>query len=310
MEVNLDFAYARPVVTRNWTELEVILVGCGGTGSWLAPSLARLARVILDAGAGKRVKLGFVDPDTVEAVNVPRQNFCAAEIGSNKARALALRYGGAWGVQIGAMPDRLDPSSVSLPVGETLQVLVGCVDNAEARLSIADLLKLHNGRASSGDAPATTATIATTWWLDCGNSRDCGQVLLGCASSAAELRAAFEPDTICRALPSPAVQRPELLVALPEERTEHNLSCAEQAAANAQSLMVNQNIAAIAADYMLRLLVVGDLKKFATYVDLPSGTCKSLYTTPEAVSASVGETTAMFRQNRTNGKNGKRGEVR
>jgi PRTRC genetic system ThiF family protein len=285
-ELNLDFAHARPVVTRGWTEVEIILVGCGGTGSWLAPSLARLARAMQESG--RNVKLCYIDPDTVEAVNVPRQNFCEAEIGANKARALALRYEGAWGVPIGCVAGRLDPKSIPLPDGETLQVLVGCVDNAQARRSIAEVLNLHNGRALAlGQPPGT-------WWLDCGNGLESGQVLLGCASVAAELRGAFTPDTICRALPSPAMQRPELLEPLPEERTANNLSCVEIALRNAQSLMVNQNVAAIAADYLLRLVMTGGLRKFATYIDLPSGACKSLHTTPEAVSASINEPLDIF----------------
>jgi hypothetical protein len=41
------------------------------------------------------------------------------------------------------------------------------------------------------------------------------------------------------------------------------------ALANAQSLMINQRVAAEAADYLLRLLVTGGLKKFQTFIDLP-----------------------------------------
>jgi hypothetical protein len=61
------------------------------------------------------------------------------------------------------------------------------------------------------------------------------------------------------------------------------LSCEEMALANAQSLMINQRVAAEAADYLLRLLVTGGLKKFQTFIDLPSGTTKSTYITQENI---------------------------
>ena len=103
--LDLSFLEARPVVTRTWRSLSITLVGCGGTGSWLAPAIARIARVLLDAGEpDRRVSVTFVDPDTVEQKNLARQNFCAAELGANKARALALRYGAAWGLDIKAVP--------------------------------------------------------------------------------------------------------------------------------------------------------------------------------------------------------------
>jgi hypothetical protein len=53
-------------------ELTVMLVGLGGTGSALAPSLARLAIHLRGRGVG--VKMLFVDPDVVERRNVWRQN--------------------------------------------------------------------------------------------------------------------------------------------------------------------------------------------------------------------------------------------
>ena len=81
----LDLAYvnAGPVAVPQRSKLRIALIGCGGTGSWLAPAIARLARVVSERG--QSVEVVFVDPDTVEVANVPRQNFCDAEIGRFKA---------------------------------------------------------------------------------------------------------------------------------------------------------------------------------------------------------------------------------
>ena len=205
--LDLSFIQARPIVTRSWAKLSIVLVGCGGTGSWLAPHLARVAYVL--AQEGRAVSLTFIDPDHVESKNIPRQHFSQAELGANKARALALRYGAAW-LQIVA---RAEPfKGEHLVAGgrsdKDLTLLVGCVDNAQARKAIAHALQGQNTFAGRDH-------VHSAWWLDCGNSRDGGQVLLGCASNLRELEGAFEPT--CRALPSPALQRPELLHPLPEE---------------------------------------------------------------------------------------------
>jgi PRTRC genetic system ThiF family protein len=290
LEAGLDLNYlrSRPIVPRPWQELEITLVGCGGTGSWLAPSLARLAAVCRQAG--RKVDLVFVDPDLVEAANVPRQNFCQAEVGVNKASALALRYGAAWGVQIPVVSSRFDGEQFGrMPVHQQeMQVIVGCVDNAAARRAIEEAVRAQNGPSVETGRPPST------WWLDCGNAAESGQVLLGSTKDRAYLRHAFEPETICRALPLPSVQRPELLEDAPEELPDADLSCAELAARNAQSLMVNQNIAAVAADYLLRLVMVGDLRKFATYIDLPSGAARTYYTTPEVVAEAMREPAEFF----------------
>lgn len=87
----------------------------------------------------------------------------------------------------------------------------------------------------------------------------------------------------CTALPAPTVQHPELLVPLPEEEEGSTLSCEQLAMLNAQSLMVNQRVAAEAADYLLRLTLVRDLRRFATYFDLAGGSARSKYTVPQAI---------------------------
>jgi hypothetical protein len=49
------------------------------------------------------------------------------------------------------------------------------------------------------------------------------------------------------------------------------------AMADSQGLSINQRVAAEAADYLVRMLITKDLKKYATYMDLESGTARSKY---------------------------------
>lgn len=60
----------------------IVIVGCGGTGSNLAPMLSRMLI---------RHKILLIDGDRVEARNVERQTFQEFDVGSNKARALAKK---------------------------------------------------------------------------------------------------------------------------------------------------------------------------------------------------------------------------
>ncbi|MBA3632365.1 MAG: hypothetical protein H0W58_06085, partial [Acidobacteria bacterium] len=50
-------------------------------------------------------------------------------------------------------------------------------------------------------------------------------------------------------------------------------------------LNVNQRVAVEMAEMLAELLLTQTLKRFATYFDLESGASRSVYNTPEAISA-------------------------
>lgn len=258
----LEAGRIQPLVTNN---IVLTLIGCGGTGSWLAPSLARIACVLREQD--KNVQLTFIDPDHVEDKNIPRQNFCAAEIGANKAQTLAARFSAAWGLEIHYLTEafKADTSTIRHRMDNHLEVLIGCVDNARARKAIGE--NLIRSRASS------------TWWLDCGNTESAGQVLIGNGltdDGQGYTSWQWLTDKICTRVPCPSVQIPDLLIPRPEEKTKNNLSCADIQIANAQSLAINQRVAAEATDMLLRFLS-GTLTRRATYFDLASGSARSEY---------------------------------
>jgi PRTRC genetic system ThiF family protein len=281
-QLNYDYLNAKPIVLPSYQQLEFYLIGCGGTGSWLVPSLCRIARTL--SAQGKKVNLTLIDPDLVEAKNILRQNFCDAEIGSNKAQTLAIRYSIAWSIEINAIPSRFNERILESPSfnysPSTLTLLIGCVDNAAARKSIALALK-QNQTSTRLQEPSYL------WWLDCGNHDSSGQVLLGSHVEIDPSNYQFHELGCCK-LPAPSIVHPELLKSLPEESESTNLSCAEMAIRNAQSLSINQGIASIAADYLVRL-TTGQLNRFATYFDCSSGSSSSLYTTIAAIERALGE---------------------
>lgn len=270
-QLDLSFVSAATLMMPSTDRWRFVLVGCGGTGSWLAPSVARIARVLQEAG--KETEIYFVDPDHVEEKNIPRQNFCQAEIGANKAQALAFRYSAAWGVGITALGKAFDFGQMTKVAYESITVVVGCVDNAAARQAIVKALA-----GNRADEPHRV------WWLDCGNTESAGQVLFGSAGNQKQMARAFLSRKICKSLPGPSLVAPDLLKARKEERAASKMSCAEIQLANAQSLAVNQQVAAIATDYLVRI-THGGLKRFASYFDLESGSMKSRYITQEDINS-------------------------
>jgi PRTRC genetic system ThiF family protein len=282
MELDLGYAQALPVFPFQAERIKIMLVGLGGTGSFLARHVACLIWMLRDAG--KDATLTFIDPDIVEAGNIPRQNFCPAEIGRYKAEALAERYARDFGIEIGCIPSMFSPDMVGHH-WNTLTILVGCVDNAFARATLDTTLQ-KNELITYSSSPG----VPRIWWLDMGNGLDHGQVLLGSTSHLFTLARAFAsvPLPRCSLLPSPLLQEPNLRQPRPEEQGDRRLSCAELLAANAQSMTINPAMAVEGADYLYRLLISGNLKKFATYLDLSAGTKRSLYTTPQAVANVLG----------------------
>jgi len=265
--VDMGFLNASIVQIPDWKMAHVILVGCGGIGAYAAQHIGRIMHCLYRENKG--IHLTLVDPDVVEEANIGRQLFCAAEIGQSKAEALVRRYGHAWGLNCSSYVGRYDESLI---LGADITILVGCVDNAEARKSLHETLRQNEGPLDP-----------RIWWLDAGNLYDTGRVLFGSAYGISDLKGAFMKEGQCFALPSPALQSPGLLQPQPEELPGANLSCAEMAMRNMQSLNINARIAAELSDFLTRALLTHDLKRFGCELNLAAGTSKSIYTTADEV---------------------------
>lgn len=245
----------------------ILLVGCGGTGSWVAHILAQLA--VWAKGAGIDLRLYFVDHDHVEQKNLVRQNFCPAEVGFPKAFSLAWRYTAAFGLTItpvveqfsAALLDRYRPAYS--PQG-TLTLVVGAVDNVCARRAIAEAItaKLKQSAGPGGQHKY--------FWLDAGNERFNGQIVIGNSLDPEPL---LSPLGYCIALPLPHLQEPGLL--LDRERPPVDLSCADLNLLGEQSAMINRAMATMIGLYLYRLLQSRDLCWQSSWLNLETGAIKS-----------------------------------
>ncbi len=211
----------------------VLVIGCGGTGSYVIPGLVRLL-----ATSKKQFCLTLADADTVEEKNLIRQNFIKSDIGKNKAEALARRYSSAFGVQIQYLSEFLESSdkivstllnaSVSnVKYGDKTPLIISCVDNTKSRKFIVDALN----------------ALGRGYIIDCGNEEYNGQVLLTQISSALDA-----PSGIFRT-PHMFEVFPELNERLKTDKLASELSCAQMAASSDQFGFVNLNAATIALNF-------------------------------------------------------------
>jgi len=157
---------------------------------------------------------------------------------------------------------------------------VGCVDNHDARKALHETLARNPERVAPHVLPKT-------WWLDCGNLKETGRVMLGSAYGVEQCEGSFLDKKRVISLPSPAIQFPDLLIPERADVGGRPMSCAELQMANLQSLNINAAIAVQAADFLTRLLVTHDLKRFGCAVNMHSGVVKSSYCTPDEVASEI-----------------------
>jgi len=236
----------------------VTVVGCGGTGGFVAEGLCRLLTAQAD--------LLLVDHDRVEEANLGRQNFTHDELGCFKSEALARRLSTKFRrpVAYSTLPMAMVPIS---PPG----FVIGCVDNGPARRDIADRVSRDMAWRNGG------------WWIDAGNGENYGQILVGNSPDTRDLGDSFDPEHgICWALPLPTLQRPELLLQRPPRR-----DCAQATAAGEQGPVINQAMAVLVVE-LARRLIEGTCSWMQLYLDLEAGTLSTVLATPKAVARMTG----------------------
>ncbi|MBA2681151.1 MAG: ThiF family adenylyltransferase [Ktedonobacteraceae bacterium] len=277
-----------PFVIPLGQRIGIIVVGAGGTGSWLIPHLARLVyefnRKEEHIVEKRSASLLIVDHDIVEEKNVKaRQNFCPPEIGYPKAQVLSNRMALAFAMnreEISARVASFDTSMVRQYPADSI-FLVGCVDTVSARSELARCLTFNSSRAR-------------ITYIDGGNGSDWGQIFIGNTATVDELKGCLR-DPICARLPSPALLAPSMFVVPKEEKVEATtvkLSCGDlmvdSQEGNRQSRTINNHMASLMYAYVERL-IYGSITTFATWTNLAPIDTHSSCITPQALAIALGK---------------------
>ena len=242
----------------------ITVVGCGGTGGFVAEGLCRLFQ-------GREATIVLVDHDRVEPHNLLRQNFYPGDIGQFKSKALADRLARAYRRPVGysVYPFRDEDSRPNehrypgLPAyGDSL--IIGCADNAAARRAMAECLP--------GDP--------RRWLIDAGNDTNWGQVLVGNVPEKVTLEEPPFAGETFHLTPAPTLQRPDLLTAVSTRPPD--VDCAAALDLTDQDPTINQMMASLVLQ-VVRRMVAGSCPFMGLYLDMEQGTVTPSYVTPEAV---------------------------
>ena len=142
-------------------DLSIIVVGCGGTGTFF---LKELCRALSGDEDTKVKRILIVDGDTVEKKNLLRQAFSLEDIGENKAKVFADILTDAFDLRFPvSYLDRYIETEQDLPDEHSDVLLIGCSDNGACRKVMDDYF--------------LSPKRGNVWYYDAGNSFLEGQVI-------------------------------------------------------------------------------------------------------------------------------------
>jgi PRTRC genetic system ThiF family protein len=186
-------------------KVEVSLIGCGGTGTQVLQGLARM-NLALESLGHPGLFVTTYDPDKVEEPNIGRQLFNSFDLGMNKAACMVTKvnrfYGYAWHHKVEKYSKYNNES-----------IVITCTDNVKSRKDLAKVLK----------GPGIYNHV---YWLDFGNGKKDGQVVLGEVKYTDGIRLAHIGD-----------------VGIPKKDDKETPSCSLAQALDKQDLMINPMIA-------------------------------------------------------------------
>ena len=130
----------------NITSINIVQIGCGGTGSYLVAPLSKYLRSLHKTQNYTLLQYILVDGDLVETKNIARQNFLEEDIDKNKATILANRYSDK-SFKIYPFDDYLNTNTMQPLIYDSLDIdknsltlIIGCVDTISSRRNIIELL--------------------------------------------------------------------------------------------------------------------------------------------------------------------------
>ena len=231
--------------------VKVVMLGAGGTGGYVAPYLFRLLHML-----DRPARFIICDGDLVEAKNLDRQNFVEADLGENKARVLSERYSAVLGMETEYVPNFIETLPELMPLIEPgewetddyprrkvreMVLLLGCVDNNRTRQLC------HEAFKKSIDLI----------YIDSGNGMHTGQIVCGIRSGG------YTGQVVCGVRKNGRTVRRPIGGVHPEmlkitDRFPSEVSCAEAAQADPQSIVANVTAATAVLTMVYNILTHGE----------------------------------------------------
>ncbi|WP_259065870.1 PRTRC system ThiF family protein [Mucilaginibacter sp. X4EP1] len=252
------------VLLNPYNPITVNLIGAGGTGSQFLTALGRMNHALIALNhPGLMVRV--FDDDKVEPANLGRQLFPSADLGMYKAVALVNRINLFFGTNWKAITERYNKETIQdNPDLRMAEFTISCVDTVLARFEIAELLM-------GLDKRVTYMRNRPLYWMDFGNSKDTGQVIL---STLTEIK---QPESkkfnVVDSLPLVTNEFRDLLEH--SESTDNTPSCSLADALGKQDLFINSALANLGASLLWQIFREGMLFNRGFFLNL-----KEFRTTP------------------------------
>ena len=240
--------YCHPALLESREPIRILLAGVGGTGSRVLSGLRQIHLALL-AFDRPGLEVIALDPDTVSEANLVRQAFYPADVGLSKSAILINRLNLACGLtwQAGQYPVNREVILKLQP-----QVVLSCVDSRAARAAI------HAG--------VSDRSSRVHYWMDFGNDRDTGQVILGEPLNAVNKRSRGRLRTA-----------PELFPEIADSSLgeDDGPSCSARESLERQGLFVNDGVAVLGLKLIGRLLIGGSIQFVRSHTHFVSNQVQS-----------------------------------
>lgn len=239
--------------------LTVNLIGAGGTGSRVLTALAEMNHALTAMGhAGLSVRL--FDDDIVTEANLGRQRFATCELGLKKAVVRINNINRFFGTNWKAVACQFNQQNLyRIKSAARANIFISCVDTVEARMQIAQIIKEQAAsRADNRDR--------AYYWIDYGNSRSTGQVLLSTVGQIAQPES--ERFRTVGNLPFVTEEFGGLLES--SQTADNTPSCSLPEALEKQDLFINATLAQLGSVLLWSLLRQGMTENRGVFLSLDS----------------------------------------
>lgn len=233
--------------------IRIHLIGCGGTGSQLAPRLVQLHKALRALGHPDGLKVTVWDSDSVSENNTLRQNFFEIDVGNPKSVVMTNRINIAFGMDWTARTEHFTGKCDS--INDRADIVIGCVDTKSSRRSIDRFVRTQG---------------SPCYWIDSGNGSDSAQIIVGHYSN----KSANDPNR----LPLLSELYPEALAG----QDDNTPSCSARESMASQGLATNALAASWIYAWLATALRYGKIDWSGIFVNLLSGRASSIPVDPVA----------------------------
>lgn len=235
------------------------VIGCGGTGSQILNSLARMHSALKALGhPGLFVRA--IDNDKVSTANMGRQLFSMSDVGAHKCTVLVGRINRFFGTDWEAVPNKYQLGS-KIP---TANITISCVDSGASRAEIYKVL------VESSKMRHEHPYTFPLYWMDYGNMKDRGQVVIG---TVVDIKQPKDSKGVSK-LKTINKIHPEIFK--DKKGDDQGPSCSLAEALDKQDLFINTNLANMGLGILWKMFRELRIQYHGLYLNLETMQCNPI----------------------------------